>query len=314
MRYVIDSEDALYIYVRDWQGNERNLKLSRNWGIYEIELVPCDPDYPWYPAYMDGQDRIHIIGPSQECIQDIVNPTDPINTPTASQYATLSQTVTVPAAEESPVLSFMYEPTRTSGAGSPFSVQVIDGTETTTVFTPQAYRTGWQHAAVDMSPWGGRQVTIQFKVQENAGVERTGIYLDEVSLGPVYPDVYVPGSSRDVQPGDEVTFSVAYGNQGGAPANGIQLELSLPAGLSYVSASIEPVETSPALKWNLGDLASRGSGVFSLTLAVAADVPLGVELSAPLSISTARELQTWNNTGSLLVFTGQRVYLPVLRK
>ncbi len=312
-QFVIDSEDALLIYVRDGQGNERILKLSRHWGAYEVELAPSDLGY-YKTMYMDGQDHIHFIDYTKEYLQDAINPMDPINAPTASQYATLSKTATVPAAEESPVLSFMYEPTRTSGPGSPFSVQVIDGSQTTTVFTPQEYRSGWQHAAVDMSPWGGRQVTIQFKVQENAGAERTGIYLDEVSLGPVYPDVYLPGSSRDVQPGDEVTFSVAYGNQGGAPANGTQLELTLPAGLSYVSASIEPVETSPTLKWNLGDLARGTSGTFSLTLAVATDVPLGVELSAPLSISTARELQTWNNAGSLLVFTGHRVYMPVLRK
>ena len=305
-QFDLDSKGNLFAMVGIYAQGQELLKYSDDWMPYGMVYKACNEVASIAQMFIDSQDRIHLIGSTNECLQDMHN--------SGASFTTLSQIITVPAAEESPVLSFMYEPTRTSGPGSPFSVAVIDGSQTTTVFTPQVYRSGWQHAAVDMSPWGGRQVTIQFKVQENAGAERTGIYLDEVSLGPVYADVYAPSISRDAQPGSQVTFSVAYGNQGGAPANGTMLELTLPAELSYVSASVEPVETSPALKWNLGDLARGASGTFSLTLAVAASVPLGVELSAPLSVSTSRELQTWNNTASLMVFTGHRVYLPVTRK
>ncbi len=70
-----------------------------------------------------------------------------------------------------------------------------------------------------------------------------------------------------VHPGNLVTFTIAYGNNGNAPAANLVVADALPAGLTFISAV--PAPTGPGLSWNNlgavpGTLAALETGVITV--------------------------------------------------
>ncbi|WP_456415458.1 hypothetical protein, partial [Thiolapillus sp.] len=81
----------------------------------------------------------------------------------------------------------------------------------------------------------------------------------ELTLDPL-PDAVAPGES--------LTYELTYGNIGNALSTGTILQLPLPAGTSFVSATGGGSHAGGVVSWNLGDLASHGGGRERVTVQV----------------------------------------------
>lgn len=228
----------------------------------------------------------------------------------------LQQTVTIPADMLNPTLSFMY---RTSpdlpDDDTALVVSVTAGITTTQVYTA-APAGNWTLGWVDMQAWAGQTVTVRFAVQQAADDPYLQLFLDSVSLGAAHSDIWVGGTSvTTAEPGDEVVYQLHYGNAGGAGAEDVTITYTLPAEITFVSASVPPITpTTQALVWELGSLPA-GDGPYSITITgtVAANVPYLTELTNTAVITAAApELRTANNTAVSITFIGRLAYLPVI--
>ncbi|MGH2537115.1 MAG: hypothetical protein ACRDHL_06955, partial [Candidatus Promineifilaceae bacterium] len=193
---------------------------------------------------------------------------------TADQSGTssLSQAVTVPPTLTNPSLSFQYQLNGAlPGGDSQLLVQVEEGPTTTPLLAlTGSTGSGWATGRADLSPWLGEAITVSFQLEQEAGAPVAWAYLDEVSLGSTYPDLWVTGADAAAVPGEQVTFEISYGNRGGAAASDGLITATLPADLTFVSASQPPISTSPSLVWDVGDLPA-GSGPLTIAVTVAID-------------------------------------------
>jgi uncharacterized repeat protein (TIGR01451 family) len=82
-----------------------------------------------------------------------------------------------------------------------------------------------------------------------------------------------------VQAGSNVTWTLAYANNGNADATGVVVSDTLPANTSFVSATGGGVVSGAVVTWNLGPLAAGGSGSVSVTARVASPLNNGTLIS-----------------------------------
>ena len=157
---------------------------------------------------------------------------------------------------------------------------------------------------------------MTFKVDKNSDTLKL-VYLDDISLGSAHPDLWADiDGPLNAPPGGLTTFTLTYGNQGGAPANGVFLTAILPADFSFVEASLPPITTTPALVWGVGTLAGK-SGPYSITITatVAPTATTFVDLVTQADIATSSdELETANNIAQASTFIGHRIYLPLIAR
>ena len=228
----------------------------------------------------------------------------------------LAQSISVPVAMKHPTLSFQanlqgfYQ-----GGSTRFEVQVTHGGSTDVVLTRNTGSNGWAHIWVDLTPWAGQTITVQFSLVQAAGEPYAVTYLDEVSVGSAKPDLWVQAISGEAIPGTQLTRTLAYGNRGGVNAQNANVTLQLPAGLTFVSADPPPSATTPALRWDLGDMPAFSQQTINLTLQVSASAPYGSTLNTTSAItSDTTELETVNNTANGHVFVGSRNWLPLIER
>jgi len=115
--------------------------------------------------------------------------------------------------------------------------------------------------------------------------------------------------------GQQVTYTLRYGNQGGAPASDVRVHFALPAGLTFVSASTPPTGTTPDLYWDVGALSGRsGPTTVTIVAQVAASVAAPAQLVHSARIeSAAGQLETLNDQWqAVTVIEPYRVYVPTL--
>ncbi|MBX0330267.1 DUF11 domain-containing protein, partial [Oscillochloris sp. ZM17-4] len=117
------------------------------------------------------------------------------------------------------------------------------------------------------------------------------------------PDVWVTKSGpAQALVGGTFSYTLDYGNAGALAAAGVQLRDTLPAGLSYVSASPAPSSVSgQVLTWNLGSLIAGQVG--AITLTVRAPASIGAATSQPVTntasiTTTSPNDPTGNNSSS----------------
>lgn len=226
----------------------------------------------------------------------------------------LTQPVTIPVTMPAPTLSFLYQAGAAGcdGAGCLF-LELDDGLATVPLWSLVENSPSWTHQAIDLSPWAGQTVSLTFRLEQMANVPLAWAYLDEVTLGMAHPDVWVEvGNYRGLR-GEHVTHTLTYGNRGGAIAAGTRLTYTLPAELSFVSANLPPISTSP-LVWDLGDLAAK-SGPFGLSVVVEVGqtaVSFGTLNSTAIIQPANVELETLNNHAQGQTFVGRFVYLPLV--
>ncbi len=230
----------------------------------------------------------------------------------------IRQTVSIPAEMFAPTLSFLYQLEGASPtSGSSLDVLVDDGSNTTAVFTSTSGTLGWAHQWVDLGAWSGQTVDLIFSIHQTADRLCTWGYLDEISLGSSYPDLAISKSGPwKVLPGETVVYTIVYENRGGVTAAGVQVTDTLPAELTFVGATPAPNATSPALRWDVGDVAARsGPQTIVVTATLSADAAMNRELTNAVLITAASpELRTDNNQATLGTLIGYQVYLPIVMK
>jgi uncharacterized repeat protein (TIGR01451 family) len=83
-----------------------------------------------------------------------------------------------------------------------------------------------------------------------------------------------PASQGPVSPGDPVTWTLHYGNNGSGALGGSTLEDTLPAGFAYVSSSSSPALGAPivipgaqtSVRWNTGAIAANTPAAGTITI------------------------------------------------
>jgi uncharacterized repeat protein (TIGR01451 family) len=229
--------------------------------------------------------------------------------------STIAQVVTIPVTISTPILSFLYQLGGASAAGGTyFNVRVDNGITPTLLFSTTSNTDAWTHRWLDLTPWAGQAITLTFTVHQVAGQTDIWAYLDEVTLGSAHPDPWVSKSSPSAAPpGGPVVYTIAYGNQGGAVANGVWITDTLPGDFLFASASPPPTVITPLLAWNVGNLPAK-SGPFTIvvTATVVPTATLFRHYTNTVSIqTTATELEQANNVAVAQTFVGYRLYLPL---
>jgi uncharacterized repeat protein (TIGR01451 family) len=235
--------------------------------------------------------------------------------------ATLSQSLTIPIGMQSPVLSLFYNQRMWPPIGeSGFRVSLSDGV-TTTLLLSATGASPWVSTYADVQPWVGKQVTITLGLHQAIGDPYVGVFLDEVTLGSAYPDLWVSKNSLPTAalPGEPVRFTLTYGNRGGVPADSVRITDTLPRELFFVDASPPPLTSTmvlPWLTWDIGDLPAQSEPVYIvITATVAPTATLWSTLTNTVSTETASpELETANNTTQVTIFVGRRAYLPMVMR
>lgn len=236
--------------------------------------------------------------------------------PVAAQTgnATLSQTVTVPVTMTTATLSFLYKLGATAPAGDRWlSVTANDGINTTTIFSTTNPVADWTHRWFGPLPWAGKTVTLSFNLHETAGRPCAWAYLDDVSLGSAYPDLWLSlAGPPSTAPGATLIYTMTYGNRGGATAAGVTISDTLPAGVSFVRANPPPNTVTPALTWNLGNLAARSR---PFTIMIEARVPSTATAGSLVNLATITgvtpEIERGNNTATTTTAVTGKIFMPL---
>ena len=103
------------------------------------------------------------------------------------------------------------------------------------------------------------------------GADSTVTSTDSIDVIVLYPDIALgkTSTSTEVNPGASLVYELRYENGGAGTAVDFEIEDELPSLLSYVSADPAPSTVDgQRLVWSLGDLASGGSGLITLTTSV----------------------------------------------
>ena len=242
--------------------------------------------------------------------------TEPLAQPSVS---TLSQRVMVPEEMSNPVLSLHHQLNDPAPADlSRLQITIADDLTETIVFSSSIANSPiWTHDWVDVSAWRGQTVTVTLATRQPAGLARGWVYLDEVTLGSAYPDLWIQGCKPlFVGPDQEFSCAIALGNRSDIDAaNGI-LTMTLPAELEQVTFNPAPTTMVPHPTWELGSLSADGSPItVIMTATVVHDAPLFAKLPVEFSLSSQTpEQERWNNQTEFEVIVGYRTLLPVLAR
>jgi uncharacterized repeat protein (TIGR01451 family) len=117
-------------------------------------------------------------------------------------------------------------------------------------------------------------------------------------------------------PSSTLIYHLTYTNQGGAPAPGTLITLTLPAELTYVDASLPPLTSTSEIVWDVGNLAAK-SGPYTIvvTATVAPTATFFSTLTSTVSLNTSgAELETANNSAQAGTFVAYQIFFPVLRR
>jgi Tol biopolymer transport system component len=233
---------------------------------------------------------------------------------TDTNDSTVAQQITIPTDMPNPTLSYLYQ---LGGAttGSGLTVLLDNGSGPVIVQTITQNESSWKHNWLDLSVWAGQTVTLTFRTNEVVGGSTVWAYLDEITVGSVYADLWVNiAGPTVVNPGRTAIFNLTYGNQGGVDVNSGTVTVTLPVGLSYVTAVPAPVSTSP-LVWNVGPMLA-GSGPFTiqLTLQAVGTAPNPPTVNMITAIGGAIEVENANNSITVPLYIGWRSLLPLVVK
>lgn len=226
----------------------------------------------------------------------------------------IAQAVTLPLTLTSPGLSFLYRFAAGAPGETPVLTVTVDSGEGVNVLLTRSHTIGeeWMHVWHSMTAWTGKTITLAFALESAEGAAQ--LLLDEVSLGSAAPNLWTAlNLPPNAGPGSTAAFEVAYGNGGGGFAAGNMLTVTLPAGMSFVSADPAPVSAAPVLVWALTDMAGQtGQMSIQITATMEASSTLGSPLTVTAGIrTTTRELELANNDTSAVALLAYRAFAPV---
>ena len=110
-------------------------------------------------------------------------------------------------------------------------------------------------------------------------------------------------SPEVLTPGEEVTYTITYANEGDGAAPGVTLIDEIPAGLRFISASGDAIENNGIVTWQIGDIQPNTSDSIQLTLK--ADVALADGTVIP-NISRLRNANGVTTSGEVLITIRRR--------
>lgn len=316
----IDEEDNIHVaFSSDYYTDNYLFYTQRVDGIWQTpQKISSDLVHYALPhLYVDENDTPHIIWQhfwnENHSLYYIGPEVNEIGGDSA-----VSQSITIPITLSTPFLSFMYQLNGVfPDAESELTVAVHDGISTTPVLTLDESTHSWEHAWIDMSSWVGQSVTVTFNLHQADGEPIVNVYLDDVSLGSASPDNWVTVNSTIALPGEQTVHTLTYGNQGGAASENGVITYTLPADISFVSASVLPTSVNGSvLVWEVGSLPAKSE---PFTIVVTGTVSLSATpfeyLTSTAVIATpTTELETLNNVAVGQTFIGRFTYLPVVFK
>jgi uncharacterized repeat protein (TIGR01451 family) len=292
--------------------------IVRNWGFEELEGSPR-PVY-WRASGVITPEMSAAARHSGDYAALLGQPA--LTLAQQSGDSSIVQTITLPITMSNPTLSFFYLLDGSPAASvSWFEVQVDNGTATIPLLVADAASEGWTHRWFDASPWAGQTIKLIFSVHQTANSPHAWAYLDEVSIGSAYPDLWLSLEGPTAAlPGEQVTYTIAYGNRGGAAASGACISVTLPADLLLVEAAPPPAPGTQTLpltwQWEVGDLAAD-SGPFSivLTTTVAPATAMFSTLTSTAGMwSASPEVETASNVAQATVLVAHQTLLPLIAK
>lgn len=319
---------AVIDVASDSNGNLHLINIDRsgaNAGVYYRLWTPdtgwvmpftLNTEYPHrQPAIaIDKSDVVHLLW-ANGALEGVSYRTSSASS--TSEVAQLNQTIAIPGDMTHPTLSFMARQFRNiPGDGSGLELLVSDGVTTTAVPLPTG-GAAWAHYWADMSPWAGQTVTVNFRLTQVSGDPRVQAAIDDVTMGSAYPDTWVrasgPGSAL---PGETVSLTLRYGNNGRVPSTAAELALTWPDALTFVSANVTPTVGANTLTWDVGDLATEAApATIVVTATVDAAIPFWQTINLPVSLNAATtEVEQQNNQAIISILIAYRQFLPMLAK
>ena len=122
----------------------------------------------------------------------------------------------------------------------------------------------------------GHQYPVALPISANPSTNGVRLYLDATyqstcTAAEGQPDPSLTMTGPAFSSGTTLTFTVSYTNPGPGSAGTAVLVDTLPAGLTFLSASPAAIVSGQTVTWNLGNLKPGASGTITITASVAAD-------------------------------------------
>jgi uncharacterized repeat protein (TIGR01451 family)/MYXO-CTERM domain-containing protein len=157
-------------------------------------------------------------------------------------------------------------------------VTLVEGTPIV-ANTRIAYLTGFLDGVTTngkVSYLAGHQYPVTLPISANPSTNGVRLYLDATyqstcTAAEGQPNPALTMTGPPFTNGSAVTFTISYTNPGPGSAIGAVLTDTLPAGLSFVSASAGAIVSGQTVSWNLGNLKAGASGTVTVTASVATD-------------------------------------------
>jgi Tol biopolymer transport system component len=285
---------------------------SGSWSSPQVVSETSNGYWPFAQLLVSRGDNVHMIWQRKYLNQDYIDYRGSVLADEANSFA-LTQQVIIPLTITTPALSFLYQLGGVSSTGiSALHIEVDNGSETTSILNLKAGTIGWEHSWADLSAWAGETVSITFRLNQVVNEPWVWAYLDEVTLGSAYPDLWVQINDSISSPGEQVALNLTYGNRSGTNSDNNVLTYTLPAEISFVSASVQPTAVNNStLTWNLSTLPGQSSPfTIVVTGIVAPNTGTGTYLTSTAEIRTTAEIETFNNTAQGSTYIGRFLYIP----
>ncbi|MCA9986980.1 MAG: DUF11 domain-containing protein, partial [Anaerolineales bacterium] len=313
-KLVEDKLGAIHaVYVPDWFNGSYSIAMQR-WTRtqgWTPRIVVDNNAYPASSAAM-GKDGVLHIAWNDNNIPSYTT----VAPAGVNRVNTLAHTLFIPTEVASPTLAFTALLAQdVIGDGTEFSVIVASEnySETTTI---QPAGNTWQHEWLDLASFVGEGVTVTFQLTQQSTDPALVVFLDQVSLGSAYPDLsaqlFMPPS---VTPGEGFSVNITVQNHGMIMAGQVVLTYTLPSPMTFITATVPPVQQGNTLVWNLSNLPAESLPVeITLELMVPISLTQGLAVNHNLVVTTtSAEGNLGNNLAAFEQFIVFRMFLPLLR-
>jgi uncharacterized repeat protein (TIGR01451 family) len=173
----------------------------------------------------------------------------------------------------------------------------------------------WTAAGWTLSPAPGtpilNTVTAQYRdANGNSRPEVSSSISSPISAAPRLR-LDITAESNPVAAGSTFSYTVRYENSGNAPATGVRIDDSLPAGVIFTSASNGGIfnPTSRTVTWSIGALAPGAAGSVTLSVAVPGTMTSGTPIANSATVHSSEGFRetalstTFVGTGPNLLLT-----------
>ncbi|HRY63300.1 MAG TPA: isopeptide-forming domain-containing fimbrial protein, partial [Patescibacteria group bacterium] len=113
-----------------------------------------------------------------------------------------------------------------------------------------------------------------------------------VTVPPTYEVAISKSAPATAHAGDEITYNINYTVTGNALAQNVVVKDTLPAGVTFVSASNDYTVNGNQITWNLGDLTPTASGSMTVVVKIDSSVAPGTNLVNTVTITSGQKSAT----------------------